>query len=63
MKVKEYRIIKGFTQNELSELIGITQQTYSKKERGERSFTLDEVKKLKKILNITEKNMINHQNF
>lgn len=53
MKVKEYRIIKGFTQNELSELIGITQQTYSKKERGERSFTLDEVKKLKKILNIS----------
>ena len=53
MKVKEYRIIKGFTQNELSELIRITQQTYSKKERGERSFTLDEVKKLKKILNIS----------
>ena len=53
MKVKEYRIIKGFTQNELSELIGITQQTYSKKERGEKSFTLDEVKKLKKILNIS----------
>jgi len=53
LKVKEYRIIKGFTQNELSELIGITQQTYSKKERGERSFTLDEVKKLKKILNIS----------
>ena len=53
MKDKEYRIIKGFTQNELSELIGITQQTYSKKERGERSFTLDEVKKLKKILNIS----------
>ena len=53
MKVKEYRIIKGFTQNELSELIGITQQAYSKKERGERSFTLDEVKKLKKILNIS----------
>lgn len=53
MKVKEYRIIKGFTQNELSKLIGITQQTYSKKERGERSFTLDEVKKLKKILNIS----------
>ena len=53
MKVKQYRIIKGFTQNELSELIGITQQTYSKKERGERSFTLDEVKKLKKILNIS----------
>lgn len=53
MKVKEYRIIKGFTQNELSELIGITQQTYSKKERGERSFTLDEVKKLKKILNVS----------
>ena len=53
MKVKEYRIIKGFTQNELSELIGITQQTYSKKERGERSFTLDEVKKKKKILNIS----------
>lgn len=53
MNVKEYRVKKGYTQNELSELIGITQQTYSKKERGERSFTLDEVKKLKKILNIS----------
>lgn len=53
MKVKECRKEKGLTQSELSELMGITQQTYSKKERGERSFTLDEIKKLKKILNVS----------
>lgn len=58
MNVKEYRVKKGYTQNELSELIGITQQTYSKKERGERSFTLDEVKKLKKILNISYEELL-----
>ena len=31
MKIKEYRIIKGYTQKELAEILGIKQNTYSDK--------------------------------
>ena len=37
-------------QNELSNLLGITQQAYSRKERGERSFTIEEIRYLKNYL-------------
>lgn len=62
MKVKEYRVIKGLTQNELSNLLGITQQAYSRKERGERSFTIEEIKKLKQIFNISYEELFGEVN-
>ena len=47
MKIKEYRIIKGYTQRELAEILGIKQNTYSDKERGKTNFTIDEIKIIK----------------
>ena len=53
MKIKEYRTIKGYTQREIAELLGIKQNTYSDKERGKTKFTIDEVKLIKELFEVT----------
>ena len=53
MKIKEYRTIKGYTQKEMAELLGIKQNTYSDKERGKSKFTIDEVKFIKELFKVT----------
>lgn len=53
MKIKEYRIIKGFTQHEMANLLNISQKTYSAKETGKRKFTIEEIKEIKKILQVS----------
>jgi transcriptional regulator with XRE-family HTH domain len=53
MKIKEYRIVKGYTQREIAELLGIKQNTYSDKERGKTKFTIDEVKLIKELFKVT----------
>ena len=53
MKIKEYRMVKGYTQREIAELLGIKQNTYSDKERGKTKFTIDEVKFIKELFEVT----------
>ena len=53
MRIKEYRIIKEYTQRELAEVLGIKQNTYSDKERGKTNFTIDEIKIIKELFNTT----------
>ena len=53
MKIKEYRTIKGYTQKEIAELLGIKQNTYSDKELGKSKFTIDEVKLIKELFKVT----------
>ena len=53
MRVKEYRIIKGYTQRELAEILGIKHNTYSDKERGKTNFTIDEIKIIKELFSVT----------
>ena len=53
MKIKEYRIKYSYTQREFAELLGIKQNTYSDKERGKTKFTIDEIKLIKKLLEVT----------
>ena len=53
MRIKEYRIIKGYTQRELAEILGIKQNTYSDKERGKTNFTIDEIKIMKELFSVT----------
>ena len=53
MKIKEYRIIRGYTHRELAEVLGIKQNTYSDKERGKTNFTIDEIKIIKELFNTT----------
>lgn len=43
-KIKELRISKGLSCNQMAQLIGVTKATYSKKENGLVRFSLDEAK-------------------
>ena len=58
MRVKEYRIIKGYTQRELAEILGIKQNTYSDKERGKTNFTIDEIKIIKELFSVTDDDLL-----
>ena len=59
MNVKEYRIKRGYTQEQIAELLNIKQNTYSNKENGKRAFTIEEIRKLKRILNTTYDELLN----
>ena len=49
MNLKEIRVSKGFTQNQMAEKMDIEQTTYSKKERGISPINEDEWKRLSEI--------------
>ena len=53
MKIKEYRILKGYTQSEIANVLNIKQSSYSNKELGKRSFTIEEIKLLKELFKVT----------
>ena len=59
MNVKEYRVKMGYTQEQVAKLLNIKQNSYSRKENGKRAFTIDEIKKLKEILNATYDELLN----
>lgn len=48
-KVSGYRTMLNLTQQQMANHLGITSQTYSNKERGQRSFTDNEKLKIKKL--------------
>ena len=50
-KIKAMRIKRGLTQKQLAELLGVKQQNVSDWERGERSPSVKNLKKLAQILN------------
>ena len=51
VKIKETRKKRGLTQKQLAELLGVKQQNISDWERGERSPSIKNLKKLAEILN------------
>ena len=53
MKVKEYRVMKGYTQTEIANLLGIKQNTYSDKERGKTQFNVKEIRIIKELFEVT----------
>ena len=59
MNIKEYRIKRGYTQEQIAELLNIKQNTYSNKECGKRAFTINEIKKLKDIFKVTYEDLLN----
>ena len=52
VKLKEYRENKGYTQQEMADILGITQQAYSNKEVGKRGFNIKELLILQKVLGV-----------
>ena len=59
IKIREYRKLNGYRQIDLAKLLGIKQNTYSKKENGLSRFTIDEMKKLKDIFKVTYDDLLN----
>ena len=59
MKIKEYRILKGYTQAEIANILNIKQSSYSNKELGRRDFTIKEIKLLKELFEVTYEDLLN----
>ncbi|MBP3932055.1 MAG: helix-turn-helix transcriptional regulator [Terrisporobacter sp.] len=59
MKVKEYRLKNGYTQTEIANILNIKQNSYSNKELGKRSFTIEEIKLLKELFKVTYEDLLN----
>jgi transcriptional regulator with XRE-family HTH domain len=59
MKIKEYRILKGYTQSEIASILNIKQSSYSNKELGRRDFTIEEIKLLKELFEVTYEDLLN----
>lgn len=59
MKIKEYRILKGYTQSEIANILNIKQSSYSNKELGRRDFTIEEIKLLKELFEVTYDDLLN----
>ena len=59
MKIKEYRLLKGYTQSEIANVLNIKQSSYSNKELGRRDFTIEEIKLLKELFEVTYDELLN----
>lgn len=59
MKIKEYRLKNGYTQTEIANILNIKQNSYSNKELGKRSFTIEEIKLLKELFKVTYEDLLN----
>lgn len=59
MKIKEYRILKGYTQSEIASILNIKQSSYSNKELGRRDFTIEEIKLLKELFEVSYEDLLN----
>ena len=59
MKIKEYRILKGYTKAEIANILNIKQSSYSNKELGRRDFTIEEIILLKELFEVTYEDLLN----
>lgn len=50
--IKYYRITKGFTQEKISELLGINEKSYSNLETGRYNISLDRLDEISRILKL-----------
>lgn len=62
MNVKTYREKLAITQKEMASKLGITQQAYSRKEKGLRGFTIEEALLLEEILGVSIKELFKKEN-
>ena len=58
MDIKKYRKSINLNQNDMAKALGITQASYSYKEAGIRKFSIEELKMLKRILNVTYEELL-----
>lgn len=58
--IKKYRELRGFTQEELAEMINISTRQLQRIENGENKITIDNLKILVKILKISDKDILDY---
>ena len=58
-KIKQYRKLNKYRQEDLAKLLGIKQNTYSRKESGKSRFTVDEITMLTHIFKVTYDDLLN----
>ena len=59
LKIKEYRKLNGYKQEDIAKLLSVTQSAYSRKENGKRGFTINEITMLKNIFKVTYDDLLN----
>lgn len=52
LNLKQLRVIKGLSQEEVSKYIGLKKQSYNLSEWGKRKFKVDEVEKMSSLFNV-----------
>lgn len=57
-ELKALRVRHGYTQKVLAELLDLGETSYTKRENGVASFTLEEVKKMKEIFHLSPEQVI-----
>ena len=58
MDIRKHRKSMNLSQGDMAKALGITQGSYSYKEAGIRRFNLEEIKILKKVLNVTYEELL-----
>lgn len=58
--IKEYRQLRGFTQEELAEKIDISWRQLQRIEKNEQETSVKTLKKLVNVLKITDKDILNY---
>ena len=56
--IREIRKKLGLSQEYIAQKLGITQASYSCKEAGKRKFSIEELKILKRVLNVTYEELL-----
>lgn len=58
--IKQWRNIKGYTQKQFADMIGMNFLTYHAKEAGKRPWKADELRTIAKVLNVSIDNEIEY---
>ena len=58
MDIKKLRKEKGLSQEDIAKVLGVSQACYSYKEVGKRKFNIEELKALKKILEVSYEELL-----
>ena len=51
--IKQWRLIKGLTQKQLANMIGMSFTTYQAKEAGKRSWRAEDIKNIARVLGLS----------
>lgn len=60
-KIKSFRLLRGLSQVEMAEKLNITQSTYSRIETDEHTLTVDILKRIAEVLDVTIGDIVSNE--